>query len=523
MSFPAAAAVAVRVAAAVVVMMKGPQKRRFATTEDGRQLEWEWAKDLGKVTNRQAGSTGYARIVWCSDATMKPGASFRAHLCANNPCTAKWSLTSYSQHEPPIHLRTVPELGPAVAEPAAEGPTVAVAESVAAVEPAAVLEPAVVMQPAARVEPASMVEPAAVLEPAVEPAAMVEPAPIVEPGVQKGQVQAPGSPTRAALPWLQPPAPATPIVVCDEGDVSVAALAKTAVAETSCFSSAETTRLKIKATLLALARDIGRPRTYVGYSAFVLMGLLKKCQPFIWEGTSCIDLLQIFAPWAKESCPTILSTSAIACSLASRGSGSVEFAPISAEAPLGRTCHFVGGCPLPEPAVAEKEQPDSFEEFYAWLGIAAIRTVCDGDCGLDCMQNMLGLPSSFESRSALRAEISNYLIARLNERWMHELMVALQEVAQEDLDNAWCDGTLEIRKPLEVAPAVLEPAPQSAVAESVAAPSEEIFAAMRWASHMQTDSAVLSLIRSLPPAVVEEQVQLYGKRHETAVAKRANR
>ena len=46
------------------------------------------------------------------------------------------------------------------------------------------------------------------------------------------------------------------------------------------------------------------PRSYVGYSAFILMGLLKRCQPCVWEGAAFIDLLEVFAPWAKECCTT---------------------------------------------------------------------------------------------------------------------------------------------------------------------------------------------------------------------------
>jgi len=116
-------------------------------------------------------------------------------------------------------------------------------------------------------------------------------------------------------------------------------------------------------------------------------------------------------------------------------------------------------------------------------------------------------------------------MARVNERWMQELMILCAELQRKDVDDAWsdADGTLEVQKPPDAAPAVPEPAPQSAAAEVVAAPSEEIFAAIRWASKLPSGSDTLSLIRSLPPVVVEEQVQLYRKRDETAVAETTNR
>ena len=71
--------------------------------------------------------------------------------------------------------------------------------------------------------------------------------------------------------------------------------------------------------------------------------------------------------------------------------------------------------------------------------------------------------------------------------------------------------------PIEPAPAVADPATETVGPEDVATPPEETGAAMRWASHLRDDSALLSLIRSLPAEVVEEQVQLYKKRNESAV------
>ena len=80
-------------------------------------------------------------------------------------------------------------------------------------------------------------------------------------------------------------------------------------------------------------------------------------------------------------------------------------------------------------------------------------------------------------------------------------------------------------------PAVEEPAPPTAVAEpapptaetlEVVDPDEETFAAMRWASKLQDDSCVLSLIHSLPKEIVHEQVVLYrqkGKDEEYATNK----
>ncbi len=104
---------------------------------------------------------------------------------------------------------------------------------------------------------------------------------------------------------------------------------------------------------------------------------------------------------------------------------------------------------------------------------------------------------------------------------MQELMVALQEVDGEDLKKRKSGGTKILAAPSAPAPAFVEPAKESADPQDVAAPTEETFEAMRWASHLGSDSAVLSLIRSLPKEIVEEQVHSYRKRAETVVAQRA--
>ena len=190
--------------------------------------------------------------------------------------------------------------------------------------------------------------------------------------------------------------------------------------------------------------------------------------------------------------------------------------PISAEHPLSKTVHYCAGIRIPECQVLD--DACSFEALYASLGVACIATVCDGDCALDVMTLMLGQPQTLACRTALRTEISDYLISRIGETWMQEMMVALQELQIEDF-NASISGGTQIREvPSAPAPASVEPAEECAHPEDDAAPTEETFEAMRWASQLENDSAVLSLIRSLPKEIVAEQVHRYQKRGETAVA-----
>ena len=145
-----------------------------------------------------------------------------------------------------------------------------------------------------------------------------------------------------------------------------------------------------------------------------------------------------------------------------------------------------------------------------------MRTVCDGDCGLDVMNMMLELPQSFVTRKQLREELSDYLLERIGKPWMLELLVAAQELDDKDVKLSSSHAS-----PSE------PPAPEAAVAAPTAAAeeegeheqvTEETLSAMRWASNLGEDANVLALIRSLPTPIVEEQVMLYQTRDETAVA-----
>ena len=60
-------------------------------------------------------------------------------------------------------------------------------------------------------------------------------------------------------------------------------------------------------------------------------------------------------------------------------------------------------------------------------------TVMDGDCGIDVMTRMAGRPQTLEARNQLRQELSQYLMDRIDDPWMMNLMALLQEVREEDV------------------------------------------------------------------------------------------
>jgi len=79
-----------------------------------------------------------------------------------------------------------------------------------------------------------------------------------------------------------------------------------------------------------------------------------------------------------------------------------------------------------------------------------------------------------------------------------------QELQEDDvgLSRSECAQIVEI--PSAAASAVAEPA-----AMDVVMPDEQTLEAMRWASKLNDDQKVLSLIRSLPKGIIDEQVRLY--------------
>ena len=120
-----------------------------------------------------------------------------------------------------------------------------------------------------------------------------------------------------------------------------------------------------------------------------------------------------------------------------------------------------------------------------------------------------------DERTSLRDKISDYLIDRVDEPWMIDLLVVSQELSLEDVNDSRSDEMQVGREPkgkiAEIAledPDELEPV------------SEETMDAMRWASKIDDDSGVLALVRGLPIQVVQEQVRRYKERG-TAVAARS--
>ena len=177
-----------------------------------------------------------------------------------------------------------------------------------------------------------------------------------------------------------------------------------------------------------LAMEIQSDFHYVGYVFFVLMGLLKKCQPCVWEGPSRVNLLEHYATWAMASAVAECATDGVVCCMRARPEGIAEMVPVSGDHPLNECRHFVACHKL---AGDLRDCGDTIQAFYGRLGIVLLGTAADGDCGPDTACIMLSRPQTLQERRKLRHEVADYLRERYNEPWMHELLVVCQEMPIE--------------------------------------------------------------------------------------------
>jgi hypothetical protein len=224
-----------------------------------------------KPTKNKAGTSGWCRILYSTNPGVLTSTVHRIHICTFNPCQADWHAAKYGLVGPPIHLQLVEKKCESAAVADASSSDLPLPASV----PTAVAEP----PPAASDLAAELVpvEPAPVVEeiPVEHPASTG--APVDEPTMDVDMADATDCPKEASLQNMKAPAPTAPINMMHvhSQDVSTA---------TAGPSTAVAAEHKIKATLLALAREIRRPRAYVGYSAFILMGMLNECQPCVCLG-----------------------------------------------------------------------------------------------------------------------------------------------------------------------------------------------------------------------------------------------
>lgn len=260
-------------------------------------------------------------------------------------------------------------------------------------------------------------------------------------------------------------------------------------------------------------REIRKPRAYIGYSAFVLMGLQRDARPRAWEGDAPIDLIEAFAPWALTRCTHECTVDAVCCVVEAQPVGYAQLFPISEIRPLEMCRRFVA-CTTIEAAVGQVGKGTSeFEELYNAKGVVVLGAVCDGDCGLDVMTQMLSLGQTFEVRKQLRTDISDYLISRIEEPWMHDLMVLCGELPADILAEFRSGGTeipdVATHPHMFLSPtAVVETGTETEGKTEIFSVDDVALATMKWATGLRDEGALLGLINDLSEQIVKEQIAL---------------
>ena len=218
----------------------------------------------------------------------------------------------------------------------------------------------------------------------------------------------------------------------------------------------------------------------------------------------------------------------VVCCMRALPSGRAEMVPVSEDSPLAECRHFVVCHKLGHELECEG---DSIESYYGRLGIVLLGTIMDGDCGIDTACMMLGLSQTACNRNALRQEISDLLLERLEMPWMHQLLVVCAELNVEDLEHfRSCGASSLVGAAIDIdednasaaadkASAVAGKAAaaadtSSAVAETQLAPEDAVGAieALQWSTGVLDKGVLHSLLASLPAWAVKEQVLAYRGR-----------
>ena len=369
-----------------------PQGARFHGSDGIAHYEFEWDFSALQPKTNDNGTSGFARVISRSSGGggLIVGYLGRVHRCAWNPCRAVYPRSKYGYVGPPLHIQPSDWKPPAGAdaEAAPKPPPAAPPEPPAAAPPK---EPVSPLTPPKESTAAVAAEAAAVAAPS-ELLWLLPPTP---PEESPGPPALPGPPAREPLRQTSAAEPlATAVQPPRQAGAAVAAVATQEPA--AAFAEG-----KIMSRLLELAREIRRPRAYIGYSFFLCFALARECRPFAWEGKDRIDLIDAYAPWATDKCAKPCAVDAVCCCVKSTGVN-VQLMQVSEDYPLNVCNHYVGGVAMgcQGPAVAVP----TIEGFYTSLGIALLGTICDGDCGIDVACQMLGLPQTASQRALLREE-----------------------------------------------------------------------------------------------------------------------
>jgi hypothetical protein len=321
----------------------------------------------------------------------------------------------------------------------------------------------------------------------------------------------PATPPAAALRTHVKPAPPISLEPLEPS----APLEPSELLESSVVTLPPTSNLLSK--VLNLAREIRKDKHWIGYSAFLCFSILNSLRTFAWQGASCIDLVATFAAGFIDHCHKSCPIDVVVCCQGRYDEDKVPLHEVSEEYPLEECNHYLAAARKP----VGGGRGVGLQGFYNDIGRILLPTITNGNCGIDVMCQMKGIPATRANIELLRIEISDFVISKASEPWLHDLMVATRELTQDELNafrasNAQVGGSsaegMEERNPQNVA----ERADELAIADRLI--TAEQVEAISWRTGLKDAVSVRSLVRVLPEAVVEDVVTKWKTREQMSVA-----
>ena len=178
--------------------------------------------------------------------------------------------------------------------------------------------------------------------------------------------------------------------------------------------------------------DLQRERSYVGTSAFLIFALRYRLRVCVWYDALTEDLLSVYAPWATDAINETALFQGVCCKYVY--GGNLE---LLGEDPR-RTNHWVAAFPSGSGSLpsgdqslgeGEDETTQTFRATYLSFGLHIVRTIVDGDCGLDTMCLMLGWNRCKQNRDRLRSELAAFALKHIGNRAFIAMLHSVGELS----------------------------------------------------------------------------------------------
>ena len=287
--------------------------------------------------------------------------------------------------------------------------------------------------------------------------------------------------------------------------------------------------------------ELQAPRSYVGVSAFLIFALMYRVRVRVWHGTQCEDIVETYAPWAKDVISEHAICHAVACKLKD---GGLQLELDHAQLINHWVASFpydIDSSPLSGISHTSLDEGDSdvtatFYATYLSLSLHIVKTVADGDCGLDVMCLMLGWERSMRTRQKLRSDICAFALRHIGNRAFIEMMSRVGELTTHlglyELESAGSElfeGEDAASKLVVDAASETHHGDGGAATVDARTPettqrnfSDEEKQAVTWKCRLQKSSpeGIIDLLKRLPALCIQQMTQEYKDRQRGTLKNR---